>query len=490
MTTATQQSAVFDAHAARRQFPALAQEIYGKPLVYLDSAASAHKPQCVIDAELDCYSRHYSNVHRGVHYLSQKATEAYEEARDKVGRYLGVGCPREIVFVRGATEAVNLVAQTFGRERVGRGDEVLITALEHHSNIVPWQMLCQERGAKLVVAPIDESGEVIFDDFVSLLGERTKMAAFSHISNALGTISPVEQMVAAARERGIPTLVDGAQAVPHMPVDVAALGCDFYACSGHKMFGPTGIGALYGKLEHLSSMPPYQGGGEMILTVTFEKTQYAEPPGKFEAGTPNIAGAIGLGAAVDFLRDLDMDAVAVHEADLLDYATASLTAIPGLRMIGTAAHKAAVAVLPDRRRPRPRRRHDPRPRRRRGARRPPLRPAGDGLLRRRGHGAGVAGALQHPRGHRRAGSGDRTRSARSSEHERAHGPLPGGHPRPQQGAAELRGAGRRRPHGGWAQPALWGSAPGLPDPRRGHGEGHPLRRVGVRDLEGFGFFDD
>ena len=343
MTTAAQRTPIFDVGAVRRQFPALAQKVYGKPLVYLDSAASAHKPQAVIDAELDCYRRHYSNVHRGVHYLSQKATEAYEGARDKVGRYVGVGCPREIVFVRGATEAINLVAATFGRERVGPGDEVLITALEHHSNIVPWQMLCAERRARLVVAPIDERGEVIFDEFVGLLGERTKLAAFSHVSNALGTINPVAEMVAAARERGVPTVIDGAQALPHLAVDVAALGCDFYAFSGHKMFGPTGIGALYGKLEHLSSMPPYQGGGEMILTVTFEKTQYAEPPAKFEAGTPNIAGAIGLGAAVDFLRSLDLDALEAHEADLLDYATARLTAIPGLRIIGTAAHKAAVA---------------------------------------------------------------------------------------------------------------------------------------------------
>lgn len=335
-------TAVFDVEAVRRQFPALAQEVYGKPLVYLDSAASAHKPEAVIAAEMQCYRQYYSNVHRGVHYLSQKATEAYEDARQAVSGFMGAGCPREVIFVRGTTEAINLVASTFGRERVGDGDELLITAMEHHSNIVPWQMLCRQQGAKLVVAPMNERGELIFEEYERLLSERTKLVAFSHISNALGTINPAADMVAAAQDRGIPTVVDGAQAAPHMALDVASLGCDFYAISGHKMFGPTGIGALYGKLEHLNTMPPYQGGGEMIRTVSFEKTEYAEPPAKFEAGTPNIAGAIGMGAAVRFLHGLDLGAVAGYEARLLDYATERLEGIPGVRLIGTAAHKTAV----------------------------------------------------------------------------------------------------------------------------------------------------
>ncbi|MCZ6726455.1 MAG: cysteine desulfurase [Acidobacteria bacterium] len=334
--------AVFDVESVRRQFPALAQEVYGKPFVYLDSAASAQKPNAVIEAEMQCYREYYSNVHRGVHYMSQKATEAYEEARDKVSSFIGSGCKREVIFVRGTTEGINLIASTFGRQRVGAGDEVLITAMEHHSNIVPWQMLCEQQGAKLVVAPMNQRGELIFEEYERRLTERTKIVAFVHVSNALGTINPAAEMIAAAQERGIPTVVDGAQAAPHLGIDVAALGCDFYTLSGHKMFGPTGIGALYGKLEHLIAMPPYQGGGEMILTVSFDKTEYAEPPAKFEAGTPNIAGAIGFGAAVDFLRGLDLEAVAAYEADLLAYGTAALQAVPGLELIGTAQHKAAV----------------------------------------------------------------------------------------------------------------------------------------------------
>jgi cysteine desulfurase/selenocysteine lyase len=343
MTTAVPKSvAAFDAESARRDFPVLGLEVYGKPLVYLDSAASAQKPESVIEAEARCYREYYANVHRGVHYLSQKATEAYEQARTKVSSFIGAGCVRELIFVRGTTEGINLVASTFGRQRVGPGDEVLITAMEHHSNIVPWQLLCEQQGAKLTVAPMNERGELIWDEFERRLTERTKILAFVHVSNALGTINPAAEMIAAARERGIPTVVDGAQAAPHLTVDVAALGCDFYTLSGHKMFGPSGIGALYGKLEHLNTMPPYQGGGEMIRTVTFEKSEWAQPPAKFEAGTPNIAGAIGLGAAVDYLRGLDMATVAAYEAELLDYATQALTAVPGVQLIGTAANKASV----------------------------------------------------------------------------------------------------------------------------------------------------
>jgi cysteine desulfurase/selenocysteine lyase len=331
-----------DAERVRRDFPIFEQTVYGKPLVYLDSAASAAKPRQVIAAEMECYERYYSNVHRGVHYLSQRSTEAYEAARTKVARFLGCGCLREVVFTRGTTEAINLVAATFGRQRVGAGDEVLITALEHHSNIVPWQMLCEEKGARLVVAPIDDRGTVILEEFEARLGDRTKIAAFSHISNALGTVNPVVEMVAMAREHGVPTLIDGAQAAPHTAIDVSSIGCDFYALSGHKMYGPSGIGALWAKLEHLEAMPPYQGGGEMITSVRFEKTDYAAPPAKFEAGTPNIAGAIGWGAAVDYLSSLGLAAVAAHEAVLLAEATRRLEAIPGVRLLGTARHKAAV----------------------------------------------------------------------------------------------------------------------------------------------------
>jgi len=331
-----------DVESVRADFPIFEQTVYGKPLVYLDSAASAAKPRQVIAAEVECYERYYSNVHRGVHYLSQRSTEAYEAARTKVSRFLGCGCLREVVFTRGTTEAINLVASTFGRQRVGAGDEVLITGLEHHSNIVPWQMLCEEKGARLVVAPIDDRGEVILEELEPRLGPRTKIAAFSHVSNALGTINPVGEMVAMAKERGIPTLIDGAQAAPHLAIDVGAIGCDFYALSGHKMYGPSGIGALWAKLEHLEAMPPYQGGGEMITTVRFEKTEYAAPPAKFEAGTPNIAGAIGMGAAVDYLHGLGPAAVAAHEEELLAEATRRLQELPGVRLIGTARHKAAV----------------------------------------------------------------------------------------------------------------------------------------------------
>jgi len=331
-----------DVEALRRDFPALSLTPYGNPLVYLDSAASAQKPEVVIEAEARCYREYYANVHRGVHYLSAKATVAYEDARRKVARFLGAGDSNEIVFVRGTTEAINLVAATYGRRHVGEGDEVLVTTMEHHSNIVPWQMLCDEKGAKLVVAPIDDRGDIILEELEKLMSERTKLLATVHVSNALGTINPVERIVAMAHERGIPVLLDGAQAAPHLPINVVELDCEFYTFSGHKAFGPSGIGALFGKKELLDAMPPYQGGGEMIRTVTFEKSEYAPAPAKFEAGTPNIAGAIALGATVDYLEAIGMPAIQVYEEKLLAYATEALEGVSGLRLIGTARHKAGV----------------------------------------------------------------------------------------------------------------------------------------------------
>ncbi len=331
-----------DVEALRRDFPALSLTPYGNPLVYLDSAASAQKPEVVIEAEARCYREYYANVHRGVHYLSAKATVAYEDARRKVARFLGAGDSNEIVFVRGTTEAINLVAATYGRRHVGEGDEVLVTTMEHHSNIVPWQMLCEEKGAKLVVAPIDDRGDIILEELEKLMSERTKLLATVHVSNALGTINPVEQIVAMAHERGIPVLLDGAQAAPHLPINVAELDCEFYTFSGHKAFGPSGIGALFGKKELLDAMPPYQGGGGMIRSVTFEKSEFAPAPAKFEAGTPNIAGAIALGATVDYLEAIGMGAIQAYEEELLAYGTSALEAVSGLRLIGTAVHKASV----------------------------------------------------------------------------------------------------------------------------------------------------
>ena len=331
-----------DAAALRAEFPILASTVHGRPLVYLDNAATTQKPRAVIDAITAYYTSTNANVHRGVHTLSERATDAYEAARATVQRFLGAARPTEIVFVRGATEGINLVAQAFARPRLSAGDEVLITALEHHSNIVPWQLVCEATGAKLVVAPIDDRGEVILEAWEELLSPRTKMAAVAHVSNALGTVNPVETMVAMARERGVPVLVDGAQAAPHLAVDVAALGCDFYVFSGHKTYGPTGIGAVYGRAEHLHVMPPWQGGGDMIRSVTFEHTEFNVPPYRFEAGTPDIAGAVGLGAALEWLAALDMDAVAAHEHGLLAYATERVTALDGVRLVGTARHKAGV----------------------------------------------------------------------------------------------------------------------------------------------------
>lgn len=332
----------FDVSRVRKDFPILRRTVYGHPLVYLDNAATSQKPRCVLDAVTHYYEAENANVHRGVHYLSARATEAYEAARAKVGRFVNASDDREIVFVRGTTEAINLVAHAYGRPRVEAGDAVLISAMEHHSNIVPWQMLCEERGARLQVIPMNDRGELVLDEYQHLLTERTKLVAVNHVSNALGTINPVKEMAAMARAHGIPVLVDGAQAAPHLPVDVQDLGCDFYTISGHKMFGPTGIGALYGRAEVLEAMEPYQGGGEMIRSVTFEKTTYAPIPAKFEAGTPNIAGAVGLGAAIDYLESLGWDGIARHEADLARYTAKRLGAIDGLRPIGTASHKASV----------------------------------------------------------------------------------------------------------------------------------------------------
>jgi cysteine desulfurase/selenocysteine lyase len=331
-----------DVEQVRADFPILGQEIYGKRLVYLDSAATSQKPRSVIDAIAKYYLEDNANVHRGVHLLSERATEAYEAARGKVKRFINAKHDHEIVFVRGTTEAINLVAQTYGRSRVRAGDEILITEMEHHSNIVPWQLLCEEKGAVLRVVPIDDEGQLVLDELERLIGPRTRLLALAHVSNALGTINPVRRIVEMAHRRQVPVLVDGAQAAPHLALDMQALGCDFYAFSGHKLFGPTGIGVLYGKSELLDEMPPYQGGGDMISSVTFEKTTYNKLPYKFEAGTPDIAGAIGLGAAIDYVSALGLSAIAAHEHELLAYATEALGRVPGLRLIGTAKEKASV----------------------------------------------------------------------------------------------------------------------------------------------------
>ncbi len=335
-------AALWDVERIRKDFPALHQRVHGKPLVYLDNAATSQKPQAVIDALVAYYSLENSNVHRGVHLLSEKATQAYEEARVRVQRFLNAAEAREIVFVRGATEGINLVAASYGRTWIGAGDEVIISTIEHHSNIVPWQLLCEERGALLRVIPVDDAGELLLDEYARLLGARTKLVAVSHISNALGTVNPVKRMIEMAHRQGVPVLIDGAQAAPHLRVDVRELDCDFYVFSGHKALGPTGIGVLYGRAEWLERMPPYQGGGDMIASVTFEKTTYNALPYKFEAGTPHIAGVIGLGVALDYLSGLGLDRVAAYERELLTYGTATLQAAPGVRIIGTAADKASV----------------------------------------------------------------------------------------------------------------------------------------------------
>lgn len=326
----------------RREFPILDQQVHGKPLVFLDSAASSQRPRSVIDA-VTWYEEHdHANVHRGVHTLSQRATDAFEGAREKVRGFINAESTSEIIFVSGTTEGINLVASSFGQKFIAEGDEIIISHMEHHANIVPWQMLCERNKAVLRVIPMDERGELDYQAYLDMLGSRTRIVALNHVSNALGTINPVKQYVAAAREKGIPILLDGAQAVPHMPVDVRDLDCDFYVFSSHKMYGPTGIGVLYGRKSLLEQLPPYQGGGDMILAVTFEKTLYNELPYRLEAGTPNISGAVGLGAAVDFLQRVGIDNAQRREQELLAYATSALESIPGLRMIGTASHKAGV----------------------------------------------------------------------------------------------------------------------------------------------------
>jgi len=343
MSTLTSQVAAgFDVDKIRAEFPVLRQTIHGKPLVYLDSAATAQKPMAVIEAirrfhEVDC-----ANIHRGVHELSQRSTAAYEETRAKARKFLNARNKNEIIFVRGTTEAINLVSSTWGRKNIREGDEIVISAMEHHSNIVPWQMLCEFSGAKLRVIPMNDRGELIIEEYQKLLNPRTRMVAVTHVSNALGTINPVQQIIEMAHAAGALTLIDGAQAAPHVKVDVQALDADFYAFSGHKVFGPTGIGVLYGKAKLLNAMPPYQGGGDMIRTVTFEKTTYNDVPYKFEAGTPNIAGGIGLGAALDYTCRVGLDKIAAYEHELLVYGTEQLQQIPGLRLIGTARDKAAV----------------------------------------------------------------------------------------------------------------------------------------------------
>ena len=337
-----QDAHTFDVAALRRQFPVLSRSVHGKPLSYLDNAASAQRPLSVIGAVDDYERHHHANIHRGVHTLSQEATALYESARDRLARFINARSRAEVIFVRGTTEGINLVAQSFARSSLQPGDEVLITHLEHHSNIVPWQMVCGQTGASLVVAPIDSRGDVHVDAVTELMGPRTKILACAHVSNALGTVLPVRRLIAAAKSRGITTLLDGAQAIAHMPVDVQELGCDFYTFSSHKMYGPTGAGVLYGREQLLDRMPPWQGGGEMILAVSFEETTFHGLPNKFEAGTPNISGAVGLGAAVDFINALDRDAAHAHENALLDYATRTLTAIPGVTIVGTAPEKTSL----------------------------------------------------------------------------------------------------------------------------------------------------
>jgi cysteine desulfurase/selenocysteine lyase len=332
----------FDVQRIREEFPILHRQVRGKPLVYLDNGATTQKPRAVIEAISAYYEQSNANVHRGVHTLSERATHAYEEARKKVRQYINAGDVREIVFVRGTTEAINLVAESFARPHLREGDEIIITEMEHHSNIVPWQLVCQQTGAILKVAPINEDGELIYEAFTALFTERTRLLAVAHLSNALGTINPVKEMIEFAHALDVPVLVDGAQAVAHLKVDVQDLDCDFYAFSGHKLYGPTGIGVLYGKLAHLRGMPPYQGGGEMIRRVTFEESLYAEPPYRFEAGTPNIAGAIGMVEALDYIAALGLDDIIQHEDALVRRAMKHVSEIPGMRLIGTARHKAGI----------------------------------------------------------------------------------------------------------------------------------------------------
>jgi cysteine desulfurase / selenocysteine lyase len=342
MSTAVKKQTPYDAEKARRDFPIFGEPVNGKQLIYLDNAATTQKPQVVLDALMHFYMRECANIHRGVHYLSERATESYETSRAKISRFINAASPNEIIFVRGSTEAINLAAQTYGKTHVGPGDEVLISAMEHHSNIVPWQILCNEKGAHLRVVPINDAGEFVFEKYEEILGPRTRLVAITGVSNALGTVNPVSEIIRLAHNRGVPVLIDGAQMIQHLPVDVRALDCDFFAFSGHKMYGPTGIGVLYAKERWLEEMPPYQGGGDMISSVTFEKTIYNKLPYKFEAGTPNVAGAIGLGAAVDYLQSVGLQNISVHEQELLSYGTLALQALSDVRIIGTAKEKSSV----------------------------------------------------------------------------------------------------------------------------------------------------
>jgi cysteine desulfurase / selenocysteine lyase len=332
----------FDVEEVRRDFPILRENVHGKPLVYLDNAATSQKPQLVIETLQKYYSLENANIHRGIHFLSERATQAYEDARAKVRGFLNAAESREIIFVRGTTEGINLVAQSYGRKFIGEEDEIILSAMEHHSNIVPWQILCEQVGARLRIIPMNDDGELLIDEYERLLSDRTKLVAVTHLSNALGTINPIKQIIQIAHRGGVPVLVDGAQAVPHLKVDVRDLDCDFYAFSGHKLYGPTGVGVLYGKASLLDAMPPYQGGGDMIRSVTFEKTLYNVLPYKFEAGTPNIAGGIGLGAAIDYLSQVGLDLVTEYERELLDYATEAVSTITGVQIIGTAREKAGI----------------------------------------------------------------------------------------------------------------------------------------------------
>jgi cysteine desulfurase/selenocysteine lyase len=334
--------AQYDVESIRNDFPILGRQVHGKPLVYLDNAASSQRPAQVINAISDLYEAHYANIHRGVHQLSQEASILYEDARVAVRGFINAACVHEVIFTRGTTEAINLVAQSYARPRLKKGDEILITHMEHHSNIVPWQIVCQQTGAELKVVPITDKGELEMDRFAELLFEKTRLVAVGHVSNALGTVNPIKKIIDLAHAQGVPVLVDGAQAAPHIPIDVQKLDCDFYAFSGHKVYGPTGIGMLYGKERLLNDMPPYQGGGDMILSVSFEGTTYNKLPYKFEAGTPNIAGAVGLGAAIEYVQKIGLGAIAAHEHGLLEYATSRLKQIDGLRIIGEADQKAGL----------------------------------------------------------------------------------------------------------------------------------------------------
>ena len=342
LETEAQDAPAYDVQRVRADFPILNQLIHGKPLVYLDNAATTQKPQIVLDALNHYYALDNANIHRGVHELSERATQAYETARGKVRKFLNAKKSEEIIFVRNATEGINLVAQTYGRRHISEGDEIVISAMEHHCNIVPWQMLCEEKGAKLRVIPMNDAGELLLDEYAKLLNPRTKFVSIVHMSNALGTINPVKQMIASAHAQGIPVLVDAAQSAYHISLDVQDLDCEFLVFSGHKLYGPTGTGVLYGKEAFLNAMPPWMGGGDMIRSVTFEKTTYNDLPYKFEAGTPHIAGGVGLGAAIDYLNALGMDNIAAYEHELLDYGTQALQSVDGLRMIGTAKEKASV----------------------------------------------------------------------------------------------------------------------------------------------------